>query len=151
MVLNNMIDDLENKDDKIAYDNLLDLEKIAGQSDETYQYFDKFLFMLDNEKSYIRVRGFRLICKNAKWDKDNKIDNSIDKILVVLDDEKPTAVRQCLKAIEDIVRYKKDLNNKIKEKLLGINYLKYKESMQGLIFKDVDNVLKLINESKENC
>ena len=102
--------------------------------------------MLDNEKSFIRVRGFRLICKNAKWDKYNKIDNSIDKILQELNDEKPTSVRQCLKAIAEIVEYKKSLNNKIKEKLLKINYLNYKDSMQSLIFKDVEKILMLINE-----
>ena len=33
-----------------------------------------------------------------------------------------------------------------KEKLLKINYLNYKDSMQSLIFKDVEKILKLINE-----
>lgn len=144
--LNNMIKKLEDKDDKVAYNNLLELEKLAEQSDAIYEYFDIFLEMLDNEKSFIRVRGFRLICKNAKWDKYNKIDNSIDKILQELNDEKPTSVRQCLKAIAEIVEYKKSLNNKIKEKLLKINYLNYKDSMQSLIFKDVEKILMLINE-----
>lgn len=144
--LDNMIRKLEDKDDKVAYSNLLELEKLTEQSNEVYKYFDKFIEMIDNEKSFIRVRGFRLICKNAKWDKYNKIDNSIDKILQELNDEKPTAVRQCLKAIAEIVEYKKSLNNKIKEKLLKINYLNYKDSMQSLIFKDVEKILKLINE-----
>lgn len=144
--LNNMIKKLEDKDDKVAYNNLLELEKIAEKSDAIYEYFDIFLEMLDNEKSFIKVRGFRLICKNAKWDKNNKIDNSIDKILQELNDEKPTSVRQCLNAIAEIVEYKKSLNNKIKEKLLKINYLNYKDSMQSLIFKDVEKILKLINE-----
>lgn len=70
--IDNMIRKLEDKDDKVAYSNLLELEKFAEQSDAIYEYFDIFLEMLDNEKSFIRVRGFRLICKNAKWDKYNK-------------------------------------------------------------------------------
>ena len=144
--LDNMIKKLEYKDDKVAYNNLLELEKLAEKSDAIYEYFDIFLEMLDNEKSFIRVRGFRLICKNAKWDKYNKIDDSIDKILQELNDEKPTSVRQCLKGIAKIVEYKKSLNNKIKEKLLKINYLNYKDSMQGLIFKDIEKILMLINE-----
>lgn len=144
--LNNMIRNLEDKDNKVAYSNLLELEKFAEQSDAIYEYFDIFLEMLDNEKSFIRVRGFRLICKNAKWDKYNKIDDSIDKILQELNDEKPTSVRQCLKAIEEIIMYKPNLKYTIKEKLLKINYLNYKDSMQSLIFKDVEKILMLINE-----
>ena len=136
--LDNMIRKLEDKDDKVAYSNLLELEKFTEQSDAIYEYFDIFLEMLDNEKSFIRVRGFRLICKNAKWDKYNKIDNSIDKILQELNDEKPTSVRQCLKAIEEIIMYKPNLKYTIKEKLLKINYLNYKDSMPSLIFKDVE-------------
>ena len=144
--LDNMIRKLEDKDDKVAYSNLLELEKFTEQSDAIYEYFDIFLEMLDNEKSFIRVRGFRLICKNAKWDKYNKIDDSIDKILQELNDEKPTSVRQCLKAIEEIIMYKTNLKYTIKEKLLKINYLNYKDSMQSLIFKDVEKILMLINE-----
>lgn len=144
--LDNMIRKLEDKDDKVAYSNLLELEKFTEQSDAIYEYFDIFLEMLDNEKSFIRVRGFRLICKNAKWDKYNKIDDSIDKILQELNDEKPTSVRQCLKAIEEIIMYKPNLKYTIKEKLLKINYLNYKDSMQSLIFKDVEKILMLINE-----
>lgn len=144
--LDNMIRKLEDKDDKVAYSNLLELEKFTEQSDAIYEYFDIFLEMLDNKKSFIRVRGFRLICKNAKWDKYNKIDDSIDKILQELNDEKPTSVRQCLKAIEEIIMYKPNLKYTIKEKLLKINYLNYKDSMQSLIFKDVEKILMLINE-----
>ena len=144
--LNNMIRKLEDKDDKVAYSNLLELEKFTEQSDAIYEYFDIFLELLNNEKSFIRVRGFRLICKNAKWDKYNKIDNSIDKILQELNDEKPTSVRQCLKAIEEIIIYKPNLKYTIKEKLLKINYLNYKDSMQSLIFKDVEKILSLIDE-----
>ena len=76
---------------------------------------------------------------------DNNINKNIDKILLELDSEKPTEVRQYLSAIKDIVKYKKELNLKIKEKLLSMNYLRYKDSMQGLIFKDIEEVLKLIN------
>lgn len=144
--LNNMIRNLEDKDDNMSYKNLLALEKIAEQSDAIYEYFDIFLEMLCNKKSFIRVRGFKLICKNAKWDKYNKIDNSIDDILQELNDEKPTSVRQCLKAIEEIVEYKKSLNSKIKEKILKINYLNYKDSMQSLIFKDIEKILLLMDE-----
>ena len=47
-----------------------------------------------------------------------------------------------------MVEYKKSLNNKIKEKLLKINYLNYRDSMQSLIFNDVEKILSLIDESE---
>lgn len=125
-----------------------EIENSIEQSKMLYEYFDDITKMLYDKKSYIKMRGFRIICKLSKWDKDNKINGIIDVLLKVLDDEKPTIVRQCLKAIEEIVENKKSLNNKIKEKLLNINYLKYKDSMRSLIFKDVEKILSLIDERK---
>ena len=52
--------------------------------------------MLKNEKSFVRVRAFRLICALAKWDIENKIEDNIDLILNELDDDTSTSVRQCL-------------------------------------------------------
>ena len=49
--------------------------------------------MLFNDKFYIKMRGFRIICKLSKWDKDNKINDNIDNLLQILDDEKATIVR----------------------------------------------------------
>ena len=37
---------------------------------------DKLVDMIDNDNSYTRTRGLTLIAYNAKWDKDNKIDES---------------------------------------------------------------------------
>ena len=42
----------------------------------------------------------------SKWDKDNKINNIIDSLLQVLDDEKPTIVRQCLSSLNNLLLYK---------------------------------------------
>lgn len=147
MDIEDMVNLLYDKDDKKAYASLKELESISDIKNDVYRHFDEFINMLSNEKSYIRVRGFRLICKNAKWDKDNKINKSIDKILLELEDEKPTALKQCLNAIKNIIKYKKELKDKIKEKLLNINYLKYNDSMQSLIFKDIEELLNIINEN----
>lgn len=105
--------------------------------------------MLTNEKSFIRVRGFRLISKNAKWDKENKINQAIDQILQELEDEKGTAVRQCLEALKEIIVNKKELTPIIKEKLCGLNYLNYKDTMQELLWKDIEELLNFINEQEK--
>ena len=67
-----------------------EIESSIDESKLLYEYFDDIKNMLLDEKSHIKMRGFRIICKLSKWDKDNKINNIIDILLQVLDDEKPT-------------------------------------------------------------
>ena len=142
--MEDLIENLYNLDNTIAYSCLKELEKISYSSNEVYKYFDKFVEMLDNKNSYIRTRGIVLISSNAKWDIDNKINLIIDKFLEHIEDEKPITARQCIKSLENIIKYKNELGPIIKNKLLKLNYLKYEESMQSLIFKDVEKILDLI-------
>ena len=100
------IKNLYNEDNNIAYKTLLELETITTESNELYDYFNEFLEMLNNNKTFIRVRGFRLICCLAKWDNENKINNNINIILKELEDEKGTSVRQCLEKLNLILMYK---------------------------------------------
>ena len=142
--MEDLIENLYNLDNTIAYSCLKELEKISYSSNEVYKYFDKFVEMLDNKSSYIRTRGIVLISSNAKWDIDNKINLIINKFLEHIEDEKTITSRQCIKSLENIIKYKNELIPIIKNKLLRLNYLKYEESMQSLIFKDVEKILDLI-------
>ena len=58
---------LYDKDDKVAYKVLLELETEVTELNELYNYFNDLLNMLKNEKSFVRVRAFRLICALAKF------------------------------------------------------------------------------------
>lgn len=136
------IKNLYNEDNNIAYKNLLELETITTESNELYDYFNEFLEMLNNNKTFIRVRGFRLICCLAKWDNENKINNNINIILKELEDEKGTSVRQCLEKLKLILMYKVDLTDIIENKVRNLDLSKYKESMQSLIKKDIDYILE---------
>lgn len=98
--------------------------------------------MLNSEKTFIRVRSFRLICSLAKWDNENKINKNIDMILKELDDDKGTSVRQCLQKLNLILMYKIELTEIIEKKIKNIDLSKYKESMQSLIKKDIDYILE---------
>ena len=142
--MNDKIKKLYDKDDKIAYNNLIELEIETTESDELYNYFDDFLCMLKNDKTFVRVRTFRLICALAKWDCNNMIENNIDLILNELDDDTSTSVRQCLDKLNLILIYKPELSNKIENKLKQLDIGKYKESMQSLIKRDIDSILKSI-------
>lgn len=136
------IENLYNEDNNIAYKTLLELETMTTESNELYNYFNEFLKMLNNEKTFIRVRGFRLICSLAKWDNENKINKNIDSILSELEDEKGTSVRQCLEKLNLILMYKVELTDVIENKVRNLDLSKYKESMQSLIKKDVDYILE---------
>lgn len=136
------IKNLYNEDNNSAYKTLLELEIITTESNELYNYFNEFLNMLNNEKTFIRVRGFRLICSLAKWDNENKINKNIDIILKELEDEKGTSVRQCLEKLNLILMHKIELADIIENKIRNLELSKYKESMQFLIKKDIDYILK---------
>lgn len=136
------IENLYNEDNNSAYKTLLELETMTTESNELYNYFDEFLKMLNNEKTFIRVRGFRLICSLAKWDNENKINKNIGIILEELEDEKGTSVRQCLEKLNLVLMYKTELTDIIENKLRNLDLSKYKESMQSLTKKDIDYILK---------
>lgn len=133
---------LYNEDNNSAYKTLLELETITTESNELYSYFNDLLKMLNNEKTFIRVRGFRLICCLAKWDNENKINKNIDVILNELEDEKGTSVRQCLEKLNLILMYKVELTEVIEDKIRNLDVTKYKESMRVLIKKDIDYILE---------
>lgn len=136
------LENLYNEDNNSAYKTLLELETITTESNELYSYFKDLLEMLNDEKTFIRVRGFRLICSLAKWDNENKINKNIDVILKELEDDKGTAVRQCLEKLNLILMYKIEITYIIKNKLKNLDLSKYKKSMQSLIEKDIDCILE---------
>ena len=135
---------LQNKNDKEAHQLLLQLESRSAETDEVYAYFEDFVGLMKGKSSYVRTRGFRLICAQAQWDHENKIERNIDVLLSMLDDEKPTAIRQCLAALHNIVLYKPDLSETIEAKLDHLDLSKYKDSMSPLIQKDIDELRNMI-------
>ena len=132
---------LYNSDNVETYKLLQELEMTSSESDELYQYFDKFVEMLKSDKAFVRVRGFRLICSLAQYDKENKINKNINIILNELDDDVSTSVRQCLNKINLVLMYKIELTDLIENKIKNLDLSKYKASMQSLISRDIDKIL----------
>ena len=128
-----MMAKLYGKATKENYAALVELERCSEQSNVLYPYIGLFLEMIGSEKYEIRVRGFRLLCKQARWDVEHRIDEHLDAVLAILEDEKPTVVRQALAALHDVLPYKKELHGAIREHILKINCFRYKDTMQGLI------------------
>lgn len=139
-----IISGLKNSNSKEAYELLLELEKQAAESDILYGYFDDFVKLTNDESSYVRIRGFRLVCAQAQWDTENKLGKNINALLCMLSDVKPIAVRQCLAALHSVVLYKPELTNSIIEQLQRLDLSKYKDSMAPLIEKDIEELLKVM-------
>lgn len=135
---------LFDKNNKIAYKALQELQKESEEVNCVYPYMDRLSDMLDSDNSYIRTRGLTLIAYNAKWDKEYKIDEIIDKYLRHITDVKPITARQCIKLLPIVAKYKPELRNDILFALRKANISVYDDSMQPLVYKDIQKALKEI-------
>lgn len=141
MTVNEQIAALYEKDTKAAYANLLALDALSDEGDTLYPHLPEFIAMLQSPQYVIRVRGFRLLCKQAKWDGAGRIDAEIDGILAALDDDKPTAVRQMLQYLALLAPCKPALHRQIKAAALAIDFSRFRDTMAPLIMKDVQGLL----------
>jgi len=137
---------LFDKNNNTAYKALQTLQKVCEESDKVYCYMDKLADMIGSDNSYIRTRGLTLIAYNAKWDKDNKIDEIIDGYLKHITDVKPITARQCIKLLLIIAKNKPELKEDIILALQKANASIYSDSMQSLVYKDIQKALKEIEK-----
>ena len=136
-----MLSMLKAKDTKQSYGALLELERLSEETDDLYPYIERFADMVSDRAWAVRCRGFRLFCKQARWDDDGVIDRCLERALAILEDEKPTAVRQALAALLDVVPYKRELWTVIRGRLESMDLSRYKDSMAPLIQKDIQTLL----------
>lgn len=140
------LDMLQDKNDDVAY---AETKRIAAESeltDKYYKYIPEFVKLLGHKKSYIRTRAMILCCSQARWDNDGIIAKYLPEMLQLVHDEKPTVVRQSLNALKEVVVFRPELSEMVANELEKINILMYKESMSGLIQKDIDELKELIEE-----
>ena len=141
MELDILLSTLTAKDTKQAYGALLELERLSEESDDLYPYTERFADMVSDRAWAVRCRSFRLFCKQARWDDDGIIDCCLDRALVIFEDEKPTAVRQALAALLDMVPYKRELRPVIRARVEAMDLSRCKDSMEPLIRKDIQTLL----------
>lgn len=137
---------LFDKNNNAAYKALQTLQKECEESDKIYCYMDKLADMMDSDNSYIRTRGLTLIACNAKWDRDNKIDEIIVEYLKHIEDVKPITARQCIKLLPMIAKYKPELKCDIVSALQKADISIYADSMQSLVYKDIQTSLAEIEK-----
>lgn len=137
---------LFDKNNTAAYKALQELQKESENTNSVYLYMDRLSDMLDSDNSYIRTRGLTLLAYNAKWDKDYKIDEIIEKYLKHITDVKPITARQCIKLLPLVATYKPELKNDILFALHKADICVYEDSMQPLVYKDIQKALKEIQK-----
>lgn len=135
---------LFDKNNNVAYKALQILQKESEETDCVYSYMDRLSDMLDSDNSYIRTRGLTLLAYNAKWDKDYKIDEIIDKYLKHITDVKPITARQCIMLLPIVAKHKPELKNDILSALNKASISTYDDSMQPLVYRDIQKSLKEI-------
>ena len=149
MTVEDLLQALDRKDKTEAYQALLELERLSSDSNVLYPYTEKFAEMTESDRNVVRVRGVRLFCSQAKWDSGSMIDRFLDQVLSVLQDDRPTTVRQTLAALQDVVRYKPELRDKIFEVADQIDVSRYKDTMQGLLIGDIGRLHDTIDKNDE--
>lgn len=125
------------KDVNKAYSVLIELEKTSEVSNILYPYINVFMDMVQSKNYYVKVRGFRLFCMQSRWDDKHFIDKNIDFVLDILNEERPTIIRQALEYLREIAIYKGELKEKLLEKVDNLDTAKFKDTMKDLIKKDI--------------
>lgn len=144
MMEENFLEILCGSDDKAAYALFRQMNAESAESDVYYPYFDEFFALAHGSNSFIRTRGFALCCAQARWDRDGKLDRALPNMIAGLRTEKPTAVRQCLKALHEVVLYRGELDDTILSVISDIDPQSFGESMGPLIEKDIKELQKMI-------
>ena len=132
---------LTSKDTVAGYRLFEQMEKDSAKTAVYYDYIDDFVKLLNSKNAYVRIRSFSLICYQARWDEENRIDKYIDKMLMLLNDDKPIVVRKCLEALHELLVFK-NYNDKVLEVLNNMHTQIYADSMKPLIDKDIAELRK---------
>lgn len=135
---------LTDKNDKTAYEFAKQLGVESVESDRYLAMIPMFAELLQDKSSYVRTRAFVLICNQARWADSGQIKAVLDKMLPLLNDPKPTVVRQCLGALHEVVLFRPELSDEIETALAEMDLSKYKDSMLPLILKDVEALRNLL-------
>ena len=135
---------LTDTDDKKAYKVSKEIIAISSESDEYYQDFETFYSLITQKSSFQRARGFILCCALVRWDSEGKLQKALPEMLKLFNDSKPTVVRQCLSALHEVVLYRPELIDMIKDALKSIDLSKYKDSMTPLIKKDIKSLEEIL-------
>ena len=134
---------LTGKDTVRGYELFIELTKELSKNNKYYDMIDELIPLLKSNNAYVRIRSFCLLCYEARWDDENRLDDCIDEMLELLHDDKPVVVGKCIEALHELLIYK-DYSFKVEKALNNIDLNKYKDTMAPLIQKDIEALKKTI-------
>lgn len=132
---------LSEKNDSVRYRSFLALQYRSRFFSDVYPFWESFRSKLNSENSYQRSIGLMLLAENARWDSENRMHETIDELLALLQDEKPVTVRQCVQSLGEIAKSKPDLNGKIVSGLISLDLSGIRETMRKPVLLDILHVL----------
>jgi hypothetical protein len=141
-----LVECLSLKDDNIRYQAFLLLQSRSVYFNDVYPFWDAFREKLNSDNSYQRSIGLMLIAENVRWDGQNQMEEIINEYLVLLKDEKPITIRQCIQSLGKIASVKPGLNDIIASGLTSFDIMAVKETMRKSILIDILNVLFIIRK-----
>lgn len=113
---------------------------------DVYSFWETFWNKLKSDNSYQRSIGLMLIAENVRWDEQNRMEDTMDEYLELLNDEKPITIRQCIQSLGKVAQFKPNLNEKIVECLTSFDIMSVKETMRKSILLDIINLLLAIRK-----
>lgn len=143
--MDDIISKLRDKDEKAAYEFAKTISIESAVNDKYVSLIPALTEMLTDKNSYIRTRAFMLICSQARWADEGQIESVFSQMEPLLYDSKPTVVRQCLGALQEVALYRTEMTECICEAVGKIDLCKYKDSMSPLIKKDIEALLAKMN------
>lgn len=136
---------LTDKNDKAAYEFAKRIGAESAESDMYLEMIPVLADMLQDRSSYVRTRAFSLICQQARWAEGGQIDALFSRMRPLLNDPKPTVVRQCLGALHELVLFRPEMSGRVREAVAAIDLSRYRDSMSPLIGKDIAALQNVLN------
>ena len=143
--MDEIIERLRDRDENAAYEFAKKIGIESADSDKYVEMIPAFSEMLADKNSYVRTRAFMLICNQARWADNGQIEEVFNQMKALLYDAKPTVVRQCLGALHEVILYRPEMIELIRDAVNNIDLSAYKDSMSPLIKKDRDDLLMAID------
>lgn len=90
---------LTGKNNDAAYAALCTLEAESEASAAVCAFWDAFAAMLDDKRTYVRMRGMVLLACNAQWAGPEQVMEMLERYLAHITDEKAAAARWCVQRL----------------------------------------------------
>jgi hypothetical protein len=139
-----LVASLEEKNEAARYHAFLLLQAKSRISPAVYPHWATLEEKLGCGNSYQRSLGLMLLSENVRWDSQGKFAKTLDAYMDCCMDERFITARQAIQGLANVVDATSQYNAKIKQKLTGLSFAKYKENQQSLLKRDVAAVLALI-------